>query len=67
MINVLFACLNIFIGLSNIEQLTLCGCMICSLVNAGEHHSLMPIFNNLMDLIIVEDICLNFTSLVKIL
>jgi hypothetical protein len=59
--------LKLFIGLSNVEQLKLCGCVIWALINAEEHHSLMPMVNNLMDLIIIKDICLNFTSLVKIL
>ena len=58
--------LNLFIGLSNVEQLILYGCAIWALINAEEHYSLMHIFNNLMDLIIIEDICLNFASLVKI-
>ncbi|XP_059438544.1 F-box/LRR-repeat protein At4g14103-like isoform X1 [Corylus avellana] len=67
-----FRILKLLTGLSNVEQLKLSDCLILMLLNAEGCHPHMLLFddlmfNNLMDLIIVENIYLNYPSLVKIL
>ncbi|KAE8021488.1 hypothetical protein FH972_007373 [Carpinus fangiana] len=58
--------INLLKGLYNVEQLTLDSYVLWVLMDAYGHLHLMPMFNNLTDLILVG-ICIEFSALFKIL
>ncbi|KAE8038178.1 hypothetical protein FH972_010713 [Carpinus fangiana] len=59
--------LHLLMELSNVEKLTLCSYTIEDLIYVAGQLPHLPMFNNLMDLIIDEDVCLDCPFLVTIL